>query len=260
MKSVSLPAIVSTTNASDLGFLALADVSAAAEGLASDEWRIIGGHMVQLLTHAYPTPGSRLRGTADADAGVSAEVAGTQHFHDRLRSRHYADESGNRYVREHSAGTLAVDILVPGTAASGTHQIGGRGFDSVPGLRLALAAPAVEVAGKVRLTNGEYVEFEVQVPDVEAAVVLKALAWQSRCADKDLVDLASMFEIVDQHRDSISRWALHQSPLQGARLDTARALALLLRILDSGKAKREVLLGHPPARLATLIRKHVAIR
>ncbi|MGI5221878.1 hypothetical protein [Nocardia sp. CA-290969] len=250
--------VASTTNASDLGYLALADVAAAAADLANDEWRIIGGHMVQMLIHIYPTAIGRLRGTTDADAGVSPQIAASKHFHDRLRDRNYEDECGNRYIREHPNGELAVDILVPDTAEPGIRELGGRGFDQVPGLSLALAAPALRIAACVRLTNGTYLDFHIQVPDVEAAVVLKALAWRSRCADKDLTDLASLFEIVDAHRDDLCGWSMHRTSLMGTRLDAARALGQLLVILDRGKVSRGTLLGLPPARLAALIRKHVS--
>ncbi|WP_051029540.1 hypothetical protein [Nocardia takedensis] len=259
MKQIAIADMVSTTNAADLGFLALADVAAAAADIVSDEWRIIGGHMVQLLIHVYPTPGTRLRGTADADAGVSTEIAASRYFHDRLRGRDYTDESGNRYVRDHPVGRLAVDILVPDSARRGTDQIGGRGFDPAPGLRLALAAPPLRVVGHVRLTSGDRLPIDVRIPDVEAAVVLKALAWQSRGADKDLVDLAGLFEIVHAHRDGLLRWELGEQPLRGARGDTVRALRRVLGVLDRGQIRRDVL-GHPPARSAALIREHVALR
>ncbi|MFD4438381.1 hypothetical protein ACFWPK_01230 [Nocardia sp. NPDC058519] len=109
------------------------------------------------------------------------------------------------------------------------------------------------------LDRGQSLEFTILVPDVEAAVVLKALAWQSRRADKDLVDIASLFEIVNEHRASLSLWALDRSPLIGVRLDTTRALARLLVMLDRGRVNRSLLLNQPPSRLASLIRKHVNI-
>jgi len=59
--------VISTSRAADLGYMALADVADAAQ---VRDYRIIGGHMVQLLLHAYPTPEAVERTTADADAGI----------------------------------------------------------------------------------------------------------------------------------------------------------------------------------------------
>lgn len=224
--------------------------------------------MVQTLVHVYPTELAVIRGTADADAGVSTQIAASQHFHDQLLRRHYADTSGNRYERKppdnhDRAGEnkmITVDLLVPSAGPQRTVIIGGRGFDPGPGLGLALATTPLHVDVSVRmLDGGQCLEFTILVPDVEAAVALKALAWQSRRADKDLIDLASLFEIVNEHRTALSLWAMDRRPLIGVRLDTARALARLLAMLDKGRVDRSLLLNQPPSRLATLIRKHVNI-
>ena len=53
--------LISTSKASDNGYRALADLAAAATGM---DYRIIGGHMVQILIHAFPTPKAVLRGTS----------------------------------------------------------------------------------------------------------------------------------------------------------------------------------------------------
>ncbi|WP_157101965.1 hypothetical protein [Nocardia caishijiensis] len=216
--------------------------------------------MVQLLIHLYPTARAQLRGTIDADTGVSTEIAASQHFHDRLLERNYVARSGNNYELEHDGqGKRAVDILVPLGAPGTIVEIGGRGFDHGPGLSLALSAPPLHVRAQIRLTDGQHLEFVVPTPDIEPAVALKALAWRSRRADKDLTDLASLFEIVQEHRTSLGRWRLNQPPLHGIRLDTARALSQLCTTLDRGSIARTVLLGQPPARLATLIRAHVTL-
>lgn len=250
--------LLSTSVAADLGFLALADIAVVAAALRNAEWRIIGGHMVQLLIHRYPTPNCQQRGTADADAGVGPQIAASAELHERLRQRDYRDECGNRYVRTHPDGTIAIDILVPDGADAGANIIAGRAFDPAPGLRFALAGPALSISANARLTDGTAVVFDVQVPDVEAAVVLKTLAWGSRRADKDLVDLANLFEIVELHRAVLSRWQPDKAPGTGARLDTARTLAGLVRAIDRGALGRGILPG-PPARLGALIRRHVAL-
>ncbi|MFE1591853.1 hypothetical protein [Nocardia sp. NPDC058705] len=224
--------------------------------------------MVQTLVHVYPTELAVVRGTADADAGVSTQIAASRHFHDQLLCRAYSDTSGNRYERKppdshDRAGEntmITVDLLVPSSGPQRTVIIGGRGFDPGPGLGLALATAPLRVDVTVRmLDGGQCLEFAILVPDVEVAVALKALAWQSRRADKDLMDLASLFEIVNEHRAGLSQWALDRAPLIGVRLDAARALGLLLVMLDKGRVNRSLLLNQPPSRLATLIRKHVQI-
>ncbi|GEM31003.1 hypothetical protein NN3_20100 [Nocardia neocaledoniensis NBRC 108232] len=135
-KSPIVVAIAATTNADDLSYLALADLAAAGAELdhPDPEWRIIGAHMVQLLIHVYPTSAARLRGTTDADTGVSAEIAASQHFHDQLLGRAYTDRTGNNYQRDYDgkANALAVDILVPVGVPGTTAVLNGRGFDNGP--------------------------------------------------------------------------------------------------------------------------------
>jgi hypothetical protein len=75
-----------------------------------------------------------------------------------------------------SQGDHAVDLLVPAAAKAGVQIIGDRAFDGAPGLRIALALPTIQVTVTARLTNGDTIEFEVPVPDVKAAFVLKMLA------------------------------------------------------------------------------------
>ena len=63
---------------------ALADLAAAACG---QDYRIIGGHMVHILSHVYPTAAVVARVTADADAGMDAVVAGGADLHSNLLAR-----------------------------------------------------------------------------------------------------------------------------------------------------------------------------
>lgn len=51
--------VISMSNAADLGYRALADVAAASEGIPLADYRIVGGHMVQMLMQVYPTPRQR---------------------------------------------------------------------------------------------------------------------------------------------------------------------------------------------------------
>ena len=250
--------IVSTSNAADRGFLALADFAAAR--LPEDSYRVIGGHMVQLLQHVYPLDGWQLRGTADADAGMEprALVAGGQQLHQHMLGLGYELEKGNRYSKSLIQGRLDVDILVP--SFDGNHhctEIGGRGFDSIPGLHLAIAANAVIVQATVVSTSGETIEFTVPIPDVETAVVLKALAWRSRYADKDVTDLATLFEIVHQHRERIQIWRLADSGIAGARKDAVTALHLLTAAVDRRQCMRAFSGSATPARFSALVRRYL---
>jgi hypothetical protein len=161
--------------------LALRDVATAA---GDSEYRIIGGHMVRLLRHVYNVPGMP-RLTSDADAGIDVNVAAEGGFHDQLTRLGYTPESGNRYVR----GDQVVDLLVPAEAKPGTRIIGERPFDGAPGLRLALALNPIRVAVTARLTDGDTIGFEVPVPDVEAAFVLKILARTVRGSERDIQDI-----------------------------------------------------------------------
>ncbi|MFD4433342.1 hypothetical protein ACFWPJ_28845, partial [Nocardia sp. NPDC058497] len=105
----------STSRAADRGFRALADLATAAEPLDVGAYRVVGGHMVQLLQHAYPIPHWPLRGTADADAGMAQEtlVAVEPQLHQRIQELGYTLAEGNHYTREVSGDRLDIDILVP---------------------------------------------------------------------------------------------------------------------------------------------------
>lgn len=245
----------STSNASDLGYNALADLAQCGKDL---KYVVLGGHMVQLLLQAYPAPLAVERTTRDADAGLEqAEVAG-EGLQEALVDLGYSPTNANRYELGEGEEARQVDILVdvgkPGRPAT----IGGRQFDHAPGLMLALAEQPISVAVEVRLMSGAYLSFAVPVPCVETALVLKALAWRSRKADKDTADILTLLEITHLHKESFGRWML-QDPLkatQGTRKDAAVVLHEMakyndLRPLSLGKGRP----GGP--RLSALIRAHV---
>ena len=73
--------IFAASNAADLGLRALADLASASEG---HSYRVIGGHMVHILTHVYPAPDAVARVTADADAGIETVVAAGDGLHENL--------------------------------------------------------------------------------------------------------------------------------------------------------------------------------
>jgi len=133
-------------------------------------------------------------------------------------------------------------------------EYAGRGFDAIPGLQLALLADPLEVRVQARLTTDELLVFDVPVPDVEAAVVLKALAWRSRLAAKDVGDLCSLMTIVFEYRDNLA-WKL-DTARKGSRGDAGRALYDLVAMIDRHQHIEGLTMV--PARLAAIIRRHVA--
>ncbi|MCX2748970.1 hypothetical protein OOZ51_14270 [Arthrobacter sp. MI7-26] len=249
--------VISTSNAADLGYLALADV--AASGLDPRTYRIVGGHMVQLLIHVYPTPEATERSTADADAGIDRATAVGQDLHLHLLGSGYEATSGNRYVKKDPAGgERAVDLLIPHGTVGEPEQVNGRGFDAIPGLGFALTASPLLVDAKVLLRNGTDMEFTVPVPNVESALILKALAWKSRASEKDLTDISSLLEITQRHKVNLSGWGFDDSRRaeRGSRKDAAFALHLVRDRLERGFIKAGAAVRQP-ARLSALINAHI---
>ncbi|WP_433491997.1 hypothetical protein [Nocardia grenadensis] len=253
-------AIVSTSNASDLGYIALHDLTKAASFLDPEAdgrgYRIIGGHMVQLLSHAYPTPDVIHRATVDADAGISPLVATDRDLHEALQAFGYEAVRGNSYTRYSPHGEMSIDLLVTPDAAGMPQMIGDRGFDAAPGLSLALAAPPLYVDACVRVQSKGEISFTAPLPDVEVALVMKALAWKKRFQHKDLVDLCTLLGIAHHHHRSLPRWRLSDPDLKGTRRDAARALKLVVDEIDRGRLAK-LTLAMKPSELAALIRRYV---
>lgn len=249
--------IDSASNAADLGLRALADLAAAAAGY---EYRVIGGHMVHLLTYVYPTDEATQRVTADADGGISAEVAGDPDLDAKLVERGYTRVEGNRWEApsDDPDSPLAVDLLVPATSGRGRETKylgeGEHGFDAIPGLSLALHSQPLDVTVHARLHNGESTTFTVCIPDVEQAVVLKSLAWNSRHHPKDIEDLSSLMAIVHHHRERLEGWKL-DGPCKGSRGDAARVLRGLAGMADRGQQIGGLRMAQ--ARFSALIRRYV---
>ncbi|MGA6209220.1 hypothetical protein ACPESR_31125 [Nocardia testacea] len=252
--------IASTSNASDLGYMALHDLTKAATFLDPESdgrgYRIIGGHMVQLLSHAYPTPDVINRATVDADAGISPLVATEQDLHEALKKCGYEAVQGNSYTRDSPHGKISIDLLVTPDAEGKPQVLGDRRFDAAPGLSLALAAAPVYVAACVRLRNADKISFTAPLPGVEIAVVMKALAWKKRFQHKDLVDLCTLLGITHRHHRSFPRWGLSDPELTGTRRDAAHALKLVVDEIDRGNLARSAL-PIKPSELAALIRRYV---
>jgi hypothetical protein len=243
--TAAVPVVMACTAAAeDNGVRALRDVATVASDI---EYRIIGRHMVRLLRHVYNVPGIP-RLTSDADTGIDVNVASTGGLHDRLTALGYTAKCGNRYER----GEQAVDLLVPTAAKPGKQIIGERAFDGAPGLRVALALPPIQVVVTARLTDGEAIEFEVPVPDVEAAFVLKMLVRTVRDSERDLLDIETLSEIVaSQPEYHASPWRMDDPNITrlGERGDTARVAAQMI----SGPPTKV------SARVRALLQRHVAV-
>jgi hypothetical protein len=245
---------VSTSDADDAAFQALEDV--AAIGGELDDILVVGGQMVSLLLAAFPATGSIARRTGDADAAMTTAIAASGTVHDRLIAVGYKAVSGNHYERG-VGGEVAVDLLVPAVGgAFGRAEHGGRAFDAVPGLRLALSGHRILVDVGVTFRDGSRRRFTVRLPCVETAVILKAYAARSRLEAKDIADLYNLFLIVNQHDpDAIGGWKLSETSLSGSRSDAA---GILHRLTEAIKRSDEIRgAGVPVTTFVALIRRHI---
>ncbi len=171
--------VVSTSNAQDAAWLAVADVAAVATDLCI-EYRLIRGNSVSLLAHVYhATTQVPDRATADADMGVSFEVCSDPRLVPALTALGYVRQSGNRFIRRQGTRALVIDVLAPSYSrrlrSNQTH--GDLVVDEIPGLLDALRLPPVYVAASVTLTDTTQLDVHVPLPDVRAALVKKAHAY-----------------------------------------------------------------------------------
>ncbi|MBC9927378.1 hypothetical protein [Leucobacter sp. cx-169] len=247
-------ATFSSSNADDLAFLALKDVSKITEDL--EDTRVVGGLMVMLLSEAYPANGYIPRRTSDVDTAISVQIANAGTLHERLLEAGYESKSGNRYFR----GERVVDLLIPSSTDKFTSaQHGGRGFDSAPGLSLALAGQPITHQLNITLVDGSTMELEVRTPSVEHATILKAFATQSRSAPKDLVDLHNLLLIADTYsHEEIGGWRLTEADLTGARGDATR----VMQGIRTSPGLRHMLrdTGVTPPVLSQLLMRHSTVR
>lgn len=219
---------------------------------------VIGGHMVSLLTTAFPAPGLIDRRTGDADAGIPVELATSGALHQDLLDAGYEAQSGNRYVKTGFADPQpTIDLLIPSLNGQfGDEVRGERGFNTMPGLTVALARP-LSITANATLQDGTTLTIPTKVPTVEWAVIMKSYAYASRSVEtqKDLIDLSNLFHVLEHHGEqALGGWSLNGESLIGSRLDAARNLTVLARKLESGRTRNPRVDGR---RLAFLIRKHV---
>lgn len=242
--------LFSTTAADDLSYLSLFD---ACRLSAEKNVRIIGGHMVQLLSDAFPTDFAFPRRTVDADAAIETELAASGQMHQLFEAAGYQASSGNSYQKS----GRSVDLLVSSMDGRFSTQIlGDRAFDSSPGISSALNTDPIAIQVEAALTTSEIIEFEARVPSVEVAVLLKALVYKVRLANRDLLDLQNLLWIAKLHPShEIGGWNLDQ-PRKGVRGDAQRALWQIqgsLKGLNSNFSK-----GIDPSQLSALISDLIA--
>ena len=111
--------------ADDLGYVALADLARALAGI-TDNYRVIGGHMVTVLAARWQRGQDLYRETGDVDLGIPPVVARDHNLVSRLKGLNYMQVAGNRFARglpDIPAGTkerggsgnpeALIDVLVP---------------------------------------------------------------------------------------------------------------------------------------------------
>jgi hypothetical protein len=111
--------------ADDLGYVALADLGRALGGI-TDDYRVIGGHMVTVLVARWQLGRDLYRETGDVDLGIPPIVARDHNLVSRLKDLNYMQVAGNRFARglaDIPAGTkergdsgnpeALIDVLVP---------------------------------------------------------------------------------------------------------------------------------------------------
>lgn len=244
----------SESKASDNAFLALEDIAKLTTDLEAT--RLIGGLMTLLLLEAFPTPGTVARHTSDVDTAVSVELASQGTLHARLVKAGYEASKGNRYVR----GDRIIDILVPSDREVFRRTVhGGRAFDSVPGVKLALAGSPILHRVGAELTSGEVLDIEIRTPTPEHAVVIKALATRTRDEIRDLIDIHNLLLVAD-HNDSeqLGGWQLDSPTLIGTRRDTRLAVHALVKRSDLRARLSEAGLSTPG--FAQLAQEKVGLR
>lgn len=95
-----------------------------------------------------------------------------------------------------------IDLLAPawGRRMVSNQPYGEITLDEIPGLSLALASPAEQTDLTVMRPGGKSMSFSLRIPNVTAALCLKALGWSDRLAAKDAVDV---WRLLRAHRRRI---------------------------------------------------------
>ena len=192
----------------DVGFVAMADLSAALAEVKGIETRLIGGHMVTLHVQRWKLGHQLYRETRDTDLGLPPVAIRDGHLIDLLKSRGYERTTGNTYTRsikdvpvtvqgmeEHDA---SIDLLVPAYTSRARDSLkisDDLTTTEVPGLAEALKRPGIAVSLELQRLNGDVLSAELTLPDEVSALALKALVWRRRGATNDAIDLWRTLEV-----------------------------------------------------------------
>lgn len=200
--------LASTSNAQDAAWLAVADVAGVATDLGVD-YRLVGGNSVALLVQVHDAaaqvPG---RATADADMGASFEVCADLRLVPALTALGYDRQSGNRFTRTQDTRALVIDVLAPSYLGRliPNQAHGDLVVDEIPGLLDALRLPPVHVAASVILTDTTQLDVQVSLPDVRAALVMKAHAYAGRLGDNDALDIWRLLQSASNAGHTAADW------------------------------------------------------
>ena len=147
--------------ADDLGYVALSDL-ARMLGSVTDDYRVIGGHMVTVLAARWQLGHELYRETGDVDLGVPPIVARGHNLVSRLKDPAGMKEKGSPRDPE-----ALIDILIPAytSRAHENVQVGDDLFTTeVPGLHLALARPPVVITLELHRLNGSSCSVTCRLP------------------------------------------------------------------------------------------------
>jgi len=153
--------------------------------------------------------------------GVSFEVCADPRLVPALTALGYDRQSGNRFIRTQGTRPLVIDVLAPSYLGRlmPNQPHGDLVVDEIPGLLDALRLPPVYVAARAILTDTTQVDVHVPLPDVRAALVMKAHAYAGRLSDNDALDIWRRLQSADNAGRTAADWPTGS---------TARAAAVLL--------------------------------
>ena len=137
--------------------------------------------------------------------GVSFEVSADPRLVPALG---YHRQSGNRFIRTQGTRALAIDVLAPSYLGPlmPNKPHGDLVVDEIPGLLDALRLPPVHVAARAILTDTTQVDVRVPLPDVRAALVMKAHAYAGRLGDNDALDIWRLLQSAGNAGHTAADW------------------------------------------------------